>query len=306
MELTKQRKTLLETTGVAILLAIIGMVSGNPGILGNLLLIAIIIVVLPPFLYRYRTYRRVKSLEDQFPNFVRDLADSRRSGMSFPASIKLATKANYGKLSEEIQHMHNKLSWGIPFLRVLDLFQKRVKESKLIIESLTIIRESYQAGGDIAATLDAIARDLTMLKETESERVSLLRQNVMIMYGIFFMFIGIAIMIIFVMVPLVQASPNIQSGGFGFAFTDPCEGTELFPCNLFRATGIFLGVPVGIANYYISIFFFVVLIQGIFIGLITGQIGENSITAGTKHSLIMGFSGIGIFLFLAQTGLFPF
>ena len=51
-----------------------------------------------------------------------------------------------------------------------------------------------------------------------------------------------------------------------------------------------MGIPLGIANYYVAIFFYVVLIQGIFMGLIAGQLGENSITAGSKHSLIMAFT----------------
>ena len=170
---------------------------------------------------------------------------------------------------------------------------------------MDIIKESYQAGGDVASTLDSIARDIVMLKDTEAERVSMLKQNVMIMYGIFFMFVGISIMIIYVMIPMIQSQPTIQTGAFGFAFNNPCEGIAMFPCNVYSAIGLFLGIPPGIANYYISIFFVVVLVQGIFTGLIAGQLGENSITAGSKHSLIMGFSGVGIFIFLAKTGMLP-
>jgi flagellar protein FlaJ len=305
MDITKKQKTMLAALAVSAILVVIGLVLGDLSILANMLLAAVIIAILPPFLYKYSTYRWVKSLEEQFPNFVRDLADSRRSGMSFSESIKLASKANYGRLSPEIQRMHNKLSWGIPFSRVIDMFQERVKNSRLISESLTIIKESYHAGGDVASTLDAIARDMIMLKETEAERVSMVKQSVMIMYGIFFMFVGIAIMIIYVMIPMIQSQPTIQTGSFGFSFSNPCEGVSFFPCNVFEGIGFLLEVPPGIANYYISIFFMVVLIQGIFTGLIAGQMGENSIIAGSKHSMVMVFAGIGIFIFLAKLGLLP-
>jgi len=303
MKIEKKEKTILASLAAAAVMIVVGILSGDAGIFGNLLLVAIIVIVLPSFLYKYRTFRWIRSIEDQFPNFVRDLSDSRRSGMSFAQSIKLATKANYGKLSPEVQMMHNKLSWGIPFDRVIGMFMERVKDSKLISESLTIVKESYQAGGDVASTLDAIARDILMLKETEAERASMLKQNVMIMYGIFFMFVGISIMIIYVMIPMIESQPTTQTGAFGFAFSNPCEGVLMFPCNAFEAAGIFLGVQPGIANYYIAIFFYVVIIQGIFTGLIAGQLGDNSITAGTKHALIMAFAGIGIFIFITKTGL---
>ena len=225
--------------------------------------------------------------------------------MSFAEAVKLSTKANYGRLSPVVQTMHNKLSWGISSSRVLDMFQERLKQSRLITEAITIIQESYQSGGDVPATLDSIARDMTMLKETEAERVSMVKQSVMIMYGIFFMFVGIAVMIIYVMIPMIESQPAVQSSGFGFGFTSPCEGVNFFPCNLFSVVGLLLGVPPGIANYYISLFFMVVLIQGIFTGLIAGQMGENSITAGTKHSLVMALSGLAIFFFVAKAGLLP-
>lgn len=300
-----QQRTVIIASIVAVIMIIVGLISGNSNILGNLFLVAIVLVVIPPFYYKYKEYQWIKGLEAQFPNFIRDLADSRRSGMSFPESVKLAAKANYGILSREVMTMHNKMSWGIPFMRVLQIFQERTHKSKLINESITIIKESYQAGGDVAATLEAIARDIVMLKETEAERESMLRQNVLIMYGIFFMFLGIAVMIIYVMIPMIATQPEVSSGGFGFAFTNPCEGAGFFPCNVFTVIGIFLEVPDGIANYYVSIFFIVVTIQGVFIGLIAGQIGENSIVAGSKHGLIMVFVGVGVFVFLAKTGLLP-
>lgn len=304
-ELSKKHKTLLVSIVISAALTLIGILSMDSTMLANMLFPAITILILPYFLQRYAFYRWVKSLEGQFPNFVRDLADAKRSGMSFPQSIEIASRSNYGKLTPEVKRMHNKLSWGIPFVRVINLFKERTGGSKLITEAMTVIEESFKSGGDVASTLDSIARDIVMLKETEAERVSMLKQNVMIMYGIFFMFVGISIMIIFVMVPMVQTQPNIPEGSFGFSFDNPCQGVSYFPCNVFGAIGFFLGASDGIASYYIAIFFVVVLTQGIFIGLIAGQLGENSVTAGSKHAIIMTLSGVGLFIFLAKAGFFP-
>ena len=302
---TPTQKITAISVSIAMLLIIVGLVIGDMALLGNLIIIAIFAVILPLFLQRYTKFSRIKALEDQFPNFVRDLADSVRSGMSFKEAISIASRANYGKLTDEVKIMHNRLSWETPMMRVWELFGKRVKESKLITEALNIMKESQLSGGNVAATLDSISRDMLMFKEVEAERRSLVHQHVMIMYGIFFMFLGIAIMIIFVMVPMIKTQPQVAVGTLGVQFSDPCEGITVFPCNFFYALGVFFTMPAGITLYYTALFFTVVIIQGLFTGLIAGQLGENSILAGAKHSIIMVTVALGVFLFLAKTGMFP-
>lgn len=305
MKWTKQNKILLTTVLISIGLVSAGLITGDAGVIGNMIIISIVIIVVPTFLYKYSEYMWLKDLEEEFPNFVRDLAEAKRSGTSFPEAIELSSKSNYGKLSLEIQKMHNRLTWGTPFLRVIEIFGDKVHNSKIIKESLNLIKESYESGGNVAATLDAISRDMLMLKEAENERESLIKQHVFIMYGVFFMFLGIAIMIIQVMVPMVKIQPSTQND-LALSFTNPCDGVNHFPCDLFGLVGAFLGVPEGVGMYYTSLFFLVVVIQGLFTGLIAGQIGDNSITAGTKHSLIMVFIAVGVFLFMAKTGTLPF
>jgi len=314
-----KNKIIIASTTLAVVLIFIGMMTGDTGTLGNIIIIAVFVSTGPYFLYRYSRLMWLRSLEQQFPNFVRDLADSSRSGMSFAEAIRLATKAHYGKLSPEIEKINNRLSWGTPFLRTLDIFGKDVKDSKPITEALEIIRQSYESGGSIAATLDSVARDMVMLKEAEAERSSLVKQQVMIMYGIFFMFLGISIMIIYVMVPMIKSQADIESSDMiGFGFTNPCcttncqpdclgecikDSQSVFPCSYFSMVCSFFNAPEGIGCYYLALFFTVVMIQGLFTGLISGQLGENSVISGAKHSMIMMLSSIGIFIFLAKAGL---
>jgi len=307
-----RQKVIVVPIVVSAALIAFGLAIGDAPIFGNLIIISIFIMIIPYFLYRYSKFMWIRAAEEQFPNFVRDLADSARSGMSLPESIGIAARANYGKLSQEVQKMNNRLSWGTPFLRVLEIFRKNVKDSKVICEALSIIRQSYETGGNISNTLDAVSNDMIMLKEAEAERISLVRQQVVIMYGLFFIFMGIAIMIIFVMVPMlvsqsVLSSQTAFSGSVGpLAFSNPCEESNLiFPCAVFSGTCSVLGITKSITCYYVAVFFYLVLVQGIFTGLIAGQLAENSAISGVKHSLTMVFSAMGIFLFLAKAGLFP-
>jgi flagellar protein FlaJ len=302
-----KRKIIVVPSCISIAIIVSGLLLGDIGVIGNLVIISIFITVTPYFLYRYSRFLWVKAIEGQFPNFVRDLADSTRSGMSIPESIKIASKAKYGKLTDEVRKMNNRLSWGTPFLRVLEIFGEGLRDSKLIKEELKIIRQSYETGGDIPSTLDSVSRDMVMVKEAEAERSSMVKQHILLMYGIFFMFLVISVLIVNFLVPMIESQPGTQRETLGFSFINPCENMNMFPCDFFISIGTMFGVPPdSVASYYISLFFSVIIIQGVCIGLITGQLGEGSVIAGTKHSMIMVFSAFGIFLFLIKMGLLPF
>jgi len=313
MELGIKEKTILIPVAIGVLVIVMALLLiGDAAVIGNSVIIAMFISTIPYFAFRYSKYAWLKSLERQFPNFIRDLADSKRSGMTLEMSVEMASKTNYGKLSSEIKVMSNKLSWGVPFLRVIEIFEKRVKDSPSILEVLNIIRESYKSGGNVVATLDSAARNMNMLREAEEERRSITSQHVMITYGIFFLFLGIVVMIIFILVPMMSSAvgggdESADDMGFGGSFTNPCSAAFIpFPCGLFKVTCMMFGVdPEGMGCYYISLFFYVLLIQGIASGLIAGQLGENSVVAGTKHSIIMASAALFIFIFLAKTGMFP-
>jgi flagellar protein FlaJ len=298
-----KRKVIVVPSIISIIMIAIALVTGDVGVIGNVIIISIFITITPYFAYKYSKFLWVRAIESQFPNLVRDLADSARSGMSMPEAIKIATKANYGKLSPEVDKMSNRLSWGTPFIRVLDIFGKKVEDSKLISEELKIIKQSYEGGGDIPSTLDSVSKDMLMVKEAEAERSSMVKQHILLMYGIFFMFVGISVMIVNVMVPMIESQPGTHQDAMGFAFVNPCEGMGMFPCDYFAGLGTVFGVPPdAVASYYIALFFTVIVIQGLFIGLITGQLGEGSVLAGVKHSLIMVFAAFGIFIFLTKIG----
>ena len=306
-----QRMILVSTSAISLVLIFLGILLGDPGVLGNIIIITIFITIVPYFIFKYSEYMWVKSLENDFPNFVRDLADSVRS-MPLPEALAIVSKSNYGNLTPEVIAMHNRMTWGTPFLRTLEIFEKKARSSNIITEALMILRESYKSGGNMVSTLESISRDLVMLREADLERSSMMKQHIMVMYSIFFMFLGISMLIIFVMVPMIESTGNIAGGGGNFGqqlvFSNPCplEGSVIFPCGLYIAIATTLGISAEkIGAYYIALFFSSLVIQGMFVGLITGQLGENSVTAGIKHSIIMVFVAIFIFLFLSKVGLFP-
>jgi len=295
----------LITLVASFMLILIGVLSRDVGVVGNFVIISTFVIFAPQLLLRYEAFRDLKDMEERFPTFLRDLTENIRSGMPFHTAIRLTAKSQYGKLSREIKKMSDQISWGMTLDRVLNQFADRVKKSKRLFTSIKIIRESYLSGGDVVATLESIADNSTMLEESEKEKKSMLNQYVVLMYAISLIFIAIVVSINRLLVPIFDISTPEVAETIGLS--NPCDTCVDFTCSvcsLFQGTAyyVFSLDPSGIASYYTSLFFFMSLIQSLFSGLVAGQISENSVTAGIKHSLILVAITFGSFSILVRLG----
>jgi flagellar protein FlaJ len=292
----------------AILIAVSIFFYGNIGLMGNFILLAIIIGIAPYAFLSYFEYTKIKSMEDQLPIFLLDLSESQQVGMTLPEAMKQVSKTDYGKLSAEIKKIDYQISWGIPTQQAMSGLAERLNKSKLIGRVVRIINEAYSSGGDISRTMESTASDITAIKEAEKERKSVTYQHMLIMYAIYYIFIGIVIGLSQTLIPLMKL--NVQGGAVGgiMAFQDPCMACASNPsifcvnCSIFSVVCQMFEIGKGGTCYYYALFIVMVVIQGIFSGLVAGQIGEGSVTAGFKHSLIMTTSGFGVLLLLLKLG----
>lgn len=259
-------------------------------------------LALPLILLKYGKERAIREIEEKMPIFLRSIVESIRSGMPFHQAIVSCSNMDYGELSKEVKKMSNQISWGLPVNKVLDQFIDRVKSSKRLFMALKILRESYFTGGDVISTLDSVADNLNELNEAGKERVSLLNQYVVLIYAIVFVFIIILVAINRLMVPIFQISstPGAEMGGMG-GFQSPCLDNDNPICNILTLPAEYIFNIKDITNigaYYVSLYFYMSTIIGIFCGLVVGQITENSLVSGLKHSLIMIIAVWGILLML--------
>ena len=303
-EMTPQMKTLLLCIIVSAALLAIGLLSGDIGVFSNMIIIAVFIVVVPQFLMSYEKFRSVREYEEKFPLFLRDVIESLRSGMPFHKAVTIASKIDYGKFSKEVKKMANQISWGMPLNRVLDIFTERMRRSKRMELALRTIKETYMSGGDVVTTLESVADSITTLDEIDKERKSLLNQYVVLIYAICFLFIGIVAAINKLMVPIFTSTAQ-TIGGFG-VLSNPCGGAENPLCSMiYFISNVFSIDPESIGAYYTSLFFLMSMIEAICCGLVVGQISDNSVVAGVKHSMIMvviSFAAFGILVRLKMLG----
>ena len=107
--LSKERKVLLITLGISLVLLIIGVLSKDVGVLGNMIILSVFIVAVPQLIFNYLSYREMKEVELRFPHFLRDLVESTRAGLPLHKAIIFAKDTDYGPLSKEIKKMANQL-----------------------------------------------------------------------------------------------------------------------------------------------------------------------------------------------------
>jgi len=313
IELTADKKILAASAIICIVLIIAGVLSNDFVLAVNLSLIGFAILTIPYSLYKFFEFKRFKSYENEFPNFLRDLAEAQRAGLTIIQAINTTSGADYGPLSNEIKKINNQISWNIPLEKTLSDWAKRMRNSRIIVRSIMIIQEANKSGGNIEDTMASLANNIDMLKEVQQEKSSLLNQQVFMMYAIFFIFLGITIALLRFLIPLLQ--PAGVSEGIGGVFLEfspnPCQpcltidAPECFGCGLFLgvSSAFDFGPPQNPESYYRSLFLVMIIIQGFFAGLIAGQIVSDSVVAGVKHSLIMVFSGFFIFILVIKAGL---
>lgn len=298
--------------GGIVLLGIITYIALSKQIGGSLLILGLILGILPYAILSFLKNRAIREMEDQFPSFLKDLAESKRGGMTILQAFESANQTDYGRLNSEIEKIHNQLTWGIPFPEVMARFSNRMEASSVIQESVSILLQSFKSGGDITKTIEAIAEDAAGLKETLQKKDSKIKQQIFIMYVIYFLFVGITIGIYTMLAQLLglgdpgsgalQGLDFLSNGGGSGGSINYCSGQITAATPMCEMSKIFGFVPGNVTSftseyatnfnygnmaYYKSLLFSMLMIQGMATGAVAGQIGEGSPSAGVKHALIM-------------------
>src|SRR2546428_95485 len=99
--------------------------------------------------YVAKLQREVKQIERRLPDFLRDVAEAGRFGMTLAEAIVVSSGGRYGKLTPEIKKMAAQITWGVPAAEALHLFAERVK-TPMVQRVVAIVVKSSDAGGAVA------------------------------------------------------------------------------------------------------------------------------------------------------------
>ena len=259
-----------------IFLVLAGLKTGFTPAFDNVILFTILIAIIPPGVLQHTRRKTVKKIEEYFPNFLRDVAEMNRSGMTLTRSVNTIAKGEYGELSHEIRQIDSMLSWGISFEEALEKFADRV-ETPLIYRSVALINQASRAGGNVPDVLEVAAKDAYTLKLLERDRLSNMIIYVVISYMSFLVFLFVIGILSYSFIP-VMAEAGISAAKTG-------GGAE-------NLIGVFD------PDTFNRLFFHASLIQGFSSGLVAGQMGEGEAVAGLKHSVILSLVAWLTFTFI--------
>jgi len=233
-------------------------------IVDDIAVISILIAIGPLAILDIRETRRVKNLEEALPNFFRDLAGMNDSGMTLPNAVHLVSAGEYSTLTPFIRKMDSEMSWNVPFVQAMYRFGQRLR-TPLADRSVDLIAKASRAGGDASEVLRAAANDTYEFVKLKTERRNNMMIYVIIVLVSFFVFLFVIFVLVTTflttMATAAQASTGAQSGA-----------------QFIKNLNIF---------FYKRLFAHAAMIQGIFSGLVAGQMGEGSVVAGLKYSAIM-------------------
>jgi flagellar protein FlaJ len=221
---------------------------------------------------------RIEKIEERLPDFLRDVAEAGRFGMTLPDAIIVASRGRYGLLTDEIKKMASQLEWGVPVATALRLFEERVP-TPLVQRVVSIVTRANEAGGNVADVLTMVAHDTREAQlQVKGREISMLTYLtvIYISFGVFL--VTIYIMAAIFLPDMILAGSGVANsslsgqGGLTLAFT-------LVP-QLFLA------------------FFVAVIAHAVGDGVMAGILQKGQIAYGLQHATYMLIGGWLVMRFL--------
>ena len=225
-----------------------------------------LLVMTGPFVLS--TMQKTKVAQEKelmFLEFTRNLVESVKTGTSISKSLTNLKKKSFGSLTPHIEKLANQIAMGIPLKTALENFAEDV-DNETVSRTITLIGQAERAGGNIADILEAVAKAVNMTDKLKKERRAAISTLVGQGYIIYVVFIVIILVMQFYIIPMISGIANVGSLG---GVSTPGSGGGISASEISQA------------------FLYLLLIQGLFSGLVIGKLSEGDIKAGLKHSFTM-------------------
>jgi len=217
--------------------------------------ITLIVSVVPPAIVHQKIAGKQASMEKGISNFLRDLTETRKTGLSPEACISNLSNRDYGAFSKELKKMSSDIGWGIPMRNVIMSFVKKTKSwmSQIV---MFLLLEAVDVGGGTISMIESLARFNNMTQEVEKEKKMSVRPYMIMPY------FGAILLVATTLMTLLFTTNTIAMGGEATASSADTGFLQL-------------------------IFTVSVITHCYLIGLVCGKISEESLAAGFKHSALL-------------------
>jgi archaeal flagellar protein FlaJ len=215
--------------------------------------ISLFISAAPAAVLHMRLSSVKQSMEQGVANFLRDLTEVRKTGLSPEKCIESLSRRDYGAFSKELRKISSDISWGIPIKKVMTDFLRRTRSWMVQIVMFLLV-ETIDVGGGTIAMIDSLARFNNMTQEVEKEKKMSVRPYVMMPYLASILLVATTVM-------MMGLTTGITVPGV----TSPTQDNSLMS----------------------TIFISSVIFHSYLIGIVAGKISDDSIASGLKHAAIL-------------------
>lgn len=222
--------------------------------------LGLVTILLPYGVARRVHLARVDALERSLPEFLEDVAESGRHGLTLADAIAASARGQYGALTPEVRRLASEVAWGIPVDEALAGFAERVP-TPLVRQAMTIVLRSQATGGRYPEVLERVARDARAAQLVRDQRRDVMRTYLLV--------VGLAYAV-FLLTVYVLASvflPDLVTASSGTASV---------------AIGTLVGVPV-VASLFLALFAAVVA-HGVGDGIVAGLLYRGRLADGMAIS----------------------
>jgi flagellar protein FlaJ len=231
---------------------------GTP-LLDDYLYFAVVIICFPPAVLYHLEHRWKQAVDEHLPDLFRSVVQAQQTGMTLPQALEEASKRDYGPITGELRKMVNQMSWGLSFDEALQGFGSRVS-TPLVQQTVPLIIEASRAGGRVEKVFAPMGSFIQTSLLLEKERKAETRPYIAIIYVAFCVFV-VTIILLF----------------------------KTFFLEMDSSTIIRLSTLASGEAW--RLFFHMGALQAFFGGLVAGKMGEGTVTAGLKHSVILMIVG---------------
>ncbi len=211
--------------------------------------------------------RRVDSIEQGTPDFLRQIASLLRSGVGIETALEDISKHGKGPLVDELRRAVIEIKLGSTFESALLSMGERLK-SKNLDRTFRMILEGRRVGGSLSDVIETVAEDLRAVLALKRER----RANVMM--SVMFLIVAALIAAPFALGMIMTYSAFIGSLG---------KANPLLDSAATAATGY-------------------IIIHSIIAGLLIGIVMYGSARKGVKYALLLAPAAFAIFYVIKLFG----
>ncbi|MBP2029449.1 flagellar protein FlaJ [Methanohalophilus levihalophilus] len=225
--------------------------------LDHILVYALLIGIIPYSIDSFFQKKNQMKKEVAFSEFLFKMSELMRGGIDPVKAVIDLAKTDLGSMNSPIKSAASKMVLGYSFSDAMGGVAEEMN-SNLISKYINVVVQAAYTGGNVADLLQRTSEDMRAVIAIEREKESNLKQYVII----FYLAQGIVIMLSYLLstslLPMIQGVGAQMLGGVGLSDINFQYG-----------------------------FFHMILLNGLFGGLIIGQISEGELKHGLKHSAIL-------------------